>query len=546
MPLSDNPCLSLAVDRLKTVEPRHYAIWVWQAPYPGGYVHHDRIWSSSLTKAWHLWQSFFAPHNLSETPDLPPSLPPVAETEEGQPKNYTGRVMQHLGVNLWQWLFDGSILTSFTQSQGIAIGQSRPLRLRLEIRDPDLIVLPWEIMQPQPAKQAVSLNKQQILFSRTTSDVDPLPPLRSEQVLNILLVVGQDSDTASSRSFAVPHASTPLNLEQEATALAKLLEQAVELAPYHLASPAACRVTTLVQPTPAELIEQLERGRHNILFYEGHGIPAPDGGLLFLRPDARINGTELAQVLVRHQVKLAVFNACWGAQSDHQGQQAIPRSSLAEVLIHHGVPAVLGMRDTIANHEAVTFIQAFAQALAQRAPIDEAVAIARQQLLTLYRFNQPAWTLPVLYMHPEFNGELIRPLAEGVTEIPDPSVSWLGRNPPAYLRSLTAPPRIWPIRGGVLRVGRGERNDVVLPSPEVSREHAEIFYRDASPNGITESTYLLRDVSRYGTWVLGSEGWYRVHRQEVALGSKTQLKFGDLRSQALEFVIEGITAQNSN
>ncbi|HEY9661293.1 MAG TPA: FHA domain-containing protein, partial [Allocoleopsis sp.] len=118
-------------------------------------------------------------------------------------------------------------------------------------------------------------------------------------------------------------------------------------------------------------------------------------------------------------------------------------------------------------------------------------------------------------------------------------VSWLGRNPPAYLRSMTTPPRIWPIRGGVLRVGRGERNDVILQRPEVSRDHAEIFYRDVAPNAGMESTYLLRDVSRYGTWVLGREGWYRVHRQEVPLLSRTQLKFGDLRSQALEFVVEG-------
>jgi len=38
-------------------------------------------------------------------------------------------------------------------------------------------------------------------------------------------------------------------------------------------------------------------------------------------------------------------------------------------------------------------------------------------LLISYKFNQPAWTLPILYTHPEFNGELIRPLAEAVTEI---------------------------------------------------------------------------------------------------------------------------------
>jgi hypothetical protein len=53
--------------------------------------------------------------------------------------------------------------------------------------------------------------------------------------------------------------------------------------------------------------------------------------------------TELAQVLTRNPVKLAVFNACWGAQPDQEGYQAIPRSSLAEVLLHHGVPAVLAL-----------------------------------------------------------------------------------------------------------------------------------------------------------------------------------------------------------
>jgi hypothetical protein len=40
-----------------------------------------------------------------------------------------------------------------------------------------------------------------------------------------------------------------------------------------------------------------------------------------------------------------------------------------------------------------------------RVPIDQAVRIARQQLLTLYKYNQPAWTLPILYMHPEFDGQ---------------------------------------------------------------------------------------------------------------------------------------------
>jgi len=547
MTAPDNPCLSLAIARLTAAEPQHYAIWVFQAPYPGGYVHHDRMWTQSLSELWQHWQGIFSLRGLPVVPHVgtappPPPLfldfsPPdtTGSPHANQPTSYTGRLMQNLGVSLWQWLFDGSIQMSFNQSQGIAMGQMRPLRLRLEIRDPDLIPLPWEIMQPQAGKQAASLS-QQILFSRTTSDVDPLPVLRSEQFLRILLVLGVDAaETPDSGNRA------QLNLEQEAISLAKVLETAAttDLRNNRMTTPALCQVKTLVQPSPAELIDCLESGSHNVLFYAGHGVPAPDGGMLLLHPEASISGTELAQVLVRCRVRLAVFNACWGAQPDQQGQQTIPRSSLAEVLIHHGVPAVLGMRDSVADQEALTFIQVFARALAERSPIDEAVAIARQQLLTLYKFNQPAWTLPVLYMHPEFNGELIRPFTEGVTEIPDASPSWLGRQTPmAYLRSMASPNQMWSVRGGIMRVGRGEGNDVVLQQPEVSREHAEIFYRDSSWKEDVEPTYLLRDRSRWGTWVLGAEGWHKVHHQEVPLHSKTQLKFGNPRSQALEFIIE--------
>ena len=241
-----------------------------------------------------------------------------------------------------------------------------------------------------------------------------------------------------------------------------------------------------------------------MLFYSGHGVPAPDGGLLFLTAQTAINGTELAQALVRHQVKLAVFNACWGAQPQQRDGRSVPRSSLAEVLIHHGVPAVLGMRDSITDQEAISFIQVFAQQLARRSPIDEAVAIARQNLLTLYRFNKPAWTLPVLYMHPEFNGELIKPYTEGVTEIPDQSMSWYNRRTTqAYLHSLAQTSQNWKLRGGIMRVGRGESNDVVLQQPYVSREHAEIVYRDRESSAIDapEPAYLLRDKSRCGTWM---------------------------------------------
>lgn len=521
------PCLNLSVARLSTVGTENFAIWVLKAPYPGGYVLHDCPWPPSLNQKWQAWQELFASHSPLQMSPIPTPQPErLALSPE-----YGSRLMQYLGIGLWQWLFDGPIQNSLAQSQGIAIGQDKPLRIRLEIRDPDLIALPWEIMQPQPGKPAISLAGQ-FLFSRTTSDVDPLPPLQIHQGLNILLVLGQDTSDETNR----------LQLEQEATTLEQTLKSCGKLSPTgsNFLSTVKCQVDILLQPTSEELISQLETQAYNIFFYAGHGLPGPDGGLLFLRPGTTLNGTELAQVLTRCRVTLAVFNACWGAQPAAVNHRATPRSSLAEVLIHHGVPAVLGMRDSIADREALSFIQAFAQALAARLPIDQAVAVARQQLLTLYKYNYPTWTLPVLYLHPEFDGELIWLSDEGITELPENSTSGsLELLPAAWLRS-SPNGKVWSLRAGVARVGRLGENDIVISEPWVSQRHAEIFCRNTpDDSGIQVPTYFLRDDSRYGTWLLRTSGWQRVHRQEVSLQTGMQLRFGSSQGQTFEFSVEG-------
>ncbi len=551
----ENPSLSIAIARLTYGQPQispnqaeHFALWVWNAPYPGGYVHHDSIWSETLTQIWLGWEEMFSSRGLPNIPLVHNAtqntlgsigkleLPHYSTPSGTQSANYTGRLMQHLGVTMWQWLFDGPIENSFAQSRGIAMGQKTPLRVRLEIRDPDIIALPWEIMQPQPGKQAISLS-QQILFSRTSSDVDPLIPIRLTHTLKVLLVLGEDTELEGMDNAR-------LQLEEEAAVLAKILQNPTEINIFPDSmtiekeySRVNCKVDVLLQPTPAELIQRLETGSYNVFFYSGHGIPAPDGGLIFLQSDISINGTELAQVLVRCRVTLAVFNACWGAQPYQDAQGSLPRSSLAEVLIHHGLPAVLGMRDSIADEEALTFIQALAQALTERCPIDQAVAIARQQLLTLYKFNQPAWTLPVLYMHPEFNGQLVRPIEDSVTELPGIS-SDKGVVIKAYLRSVGVPKTIWRLNDSIMRVGRLGENDLIVKEKWVSQKHAEIICRNSITDKGLESAYFLRDYSRFGTLVLSGKGWQKIHHQEVQLQSGDLLKFGSPQGQSVEFILE--------
>ncbi|MEB3178509.1 MAG: CHAT domain-containing protein [Nostocaceae cyanobacterium] len=522
-------CLNLAIARLSATSNDHFAICVFQAPYPGGHVIYDRVWTGELTAIWQEWQQMFANHeplNVSPTfADQYRNSPSQNWLTPTPGQNYGGRLMQQMGISLWQWVFDGPIANSLERSRGIAMGRDNPLRLRLEIRDPYLIALPWEIMQPQPGQPSVSLS-QQLLFSRTTSDVEPLSSsVRSHQSLNILLVLG---------------AQEGLQLEQEAAVLQKTLNNGNQLGSSSMGY-APCRVDTLLQPTPEQLIAQLETQQYNVFFYAGHGKPGQDGGLLFLQSDRNLNGIELAQALTRTGVTLAVFNACQLAQPASANNQAIAKSSLAEVLILHGVPAVLGMRDQISDEEGLSFIQAFAQALRSRLPIDHAAAIARKQLLTVYRFNQPAWTLPVLYLHPEFDGELLRNIDEGITELPETSLPDNQTPPPsASLRSLSPGGRSWSLRQGASRIGRTTDNDIVVAEPWVSRErHAEIFYRNTLRDSIPLRTYYLHDFSTYGTLILGSHGWQTIHHQEIPLESGTQLKFGSDRGQAFEFILEG-------
>lgn len=534
--------LRIAIEQLSSTATNHYAIWVVEAPYPGGYVHHDRLWTDNLNQLWQDWLQFFSLRGLPQVPHVPSAYVPQFVTNNliddpaATNRSYTGRLMQTLGVRLWQWLFDGAIKSSLDQSLGIAIGQGCPLCLCLDIRDPNLIALPWEIMQPQPGRQALSLSEH-IRFSRTTSDVDPLPPLNLDQSLKILLVIGEEDANPSDPRLS--NTTETLQLEAEAQMLKRILQGEVSSGMRSRSMMAPAQVEVLLRPSPAALIRALERGQYNVFFYAGHGVPAPDGGLLFLNAQAQLNGTELAQVLTRHRVKLAVFNTCWGAQPDQQQQQTIARSSLAEVLLHHGVPAVLAMRDSIADEEALSFIQVVSQALAERTPVDRAVAIARQHLLTLYKFNQPAWTLPVLYTHPTFDNQLLSVPDTDITRLPGEGTP---AKPVAAIRSVEDPSLIWHIYGGIMRVGRRPDNDLVISEPWVSSNHAEIFCRQLSgPNDTSAGgiSYVLRDASRYGTFCRGGNGWQHIHRQDISLTSGTQLRFGSPQGRLMEFVIEG-------
>lgn len=503
-----NPSLTIVISRLNSTENGTFAVWVIDSPLPEGFTHQQIAWLRELTTIWLAWQEVFSPGQQYTITGVANSSNSTIETEFVGNNNtpYSTKLMQQLGVSLWRWLWSGDIRRSLEQNQSFALGRQSTLRVRLDIRDPDLIPVPWEIMLPSTSKPAISVN-QQLFFSRTTTDVGLLKLKdTTPKKLKILLVLGEKE------AFLLQ--------QDEAETLEEIFQSA---------SPNT-EIYVLRQPTTVELIKALDNGDYNLFFYGGHGEKTAEGGLLFLRSDQTINGIELAQVLVRNQVTLTVFNACWSAQPEQEEGVMIERSSLAETLLHYGIPAVLGMRDSITNGEALTFIEAFSKAIASGLTIDEGVRVARQQLLTIYKYNQPAWTLPILYMHPNFDGILITPLIE---------TTLLPSAPPAYLRLATGKRTTWKIQG-IIRIGRhpigrgGDRNDVVITEPWVSSEHAMITHR-GDENG---SSYVLKDVSRYGTYVNTHGEWELFHHQDIPLQNGTKIRLGAINGQILEFFLE--------
>jgi hypothetical protein len=553
----ERPCLSLAIKALNHAELGHFAIWVVRAPVSSGYVHEDTRCTAAIAHGWQDWQAFFsidaslprlnyiknstesdpAITNPDSATDAVSNATNAASNATNAASNtvsntvsdttssegYGSVLMQELGLQLWRWLFSASLQRSLALSQGIALGQREQLRISLDVRDPNVIDLPWEIATPQPGQPAIALDPH-LAFSRTSSDVMPLAQRRANKQLRLVIVVGDD---VAGRSL--------LEVHTEAMALAQAFNSS--RLDFRLQEPTTdYHIETLIQPSPEELIECLDRGNYHVFLYLGHGQTAPDGGELQLSPDCRLSGSELAQVLVRSCVSLALINACWGARSYCHHGRAMPRSSLAETLIHHGVPAVIAMRDAIADEEARSFTAALAQAIISGLPIDAAVATARQQLLTIYKFNQPAWTLPVLYMHPEFDGHLLEYRQPIVTELPDETGFGDGQREFAYLHDRERGDRLT-IRRGLMRVGRTEDNDIIVPERWVSSQHAEIFFRQPQDR-LGEHSYVLRDRSRYGTLVAMRSQWRKVHHQEIVLQPGMQLKFGSSHGRILEFLVE--------
>ncbi|MBE9012991.1 CHAT domain-containing protein [Pseudanabaenaceae cyanobacterium LEGE 13415] len=308
--------------------------------------------------------------------------------------------LAELGQKLYNALFQGTIRDSWMTAQGIAQNRREGLRLRLGLKGDRLPRLPWEVLyagaRPLATGTDVVFSRYQANFApmgtilqphRPTIELDPSQPLR------ILMVL------------AAPTDQEVLELRREAHHLRDELLRDGQ-------SDGKIDLTILDQPGREQLTQELEQGHYQVLHYAGHSNLGMSGGDLYLVSDRTgltevLSGDDLAGLLVNNGVRMAVFNSCRGvytATADPANETE--SSNLTDALLKRGIPAVLAMAERIPDDVALTLSRLFYRNLKQRYPIDLSLSRARQGLLSSYGSNQLYWALPILYLHPDFDGYL--------------------------------------------------------------------------------------------------------------------------------------------
>lgn len=298
-----------------------------------------------------------------------------------------------LGQELYDALFQGTIRDSWLMAQAIAQHYRSVLRLRIGLRGITLPRLPWEVMHhwncPLAATTDITFSRYQIL---SRANVTPRNShLATSLPLRILMVIAAPGDQES------------LELRQEAEHLRSELKDRGSSTPL-------LDLTILEQPGREELTYALEHGNYHIFHYSGHSNLGSNGGNLFLVNNQNgltetLSGNDLAGLLSNNGVQLVVFNSCRGAYSA-ASEVTSTTGNLTQSLINRGIPAVLAMSERIPDNVALTMTRLFYRNLNQGYPIDLSLSRARQGLISTYGSHQLYWALPVLYLHPDFDGFL--------------------------------------------------------------------------------------------------------------------------------------------
>ncbi|MGD1936417.1 MAG: CHAT domain-containing protein [Cyanophyceae cyanobacterium] len=325
------------------------------------------------------------------------------------PQDAATKTPSAFGNLLYDQLFQKSIRDSWLVSQGVAQSQRQVLQLRLGLKGDRLARLPWEALSGDgrtlTTGTETTFSRYRLKFGHQSAARDNIDQLRFHHRLRILMAVSEPDDRDR------------LELSQE---VEKLKDELAKLQDSD--QPLDITIDVLEQPDRGRLTQSLEQGQYQVFHYAGHSSSGPDGGNLHLVSSRTgltemLSGQDLAGLLVNNGVLLAFFNSCQGSYSAAGGasksllaEDKAIIDNLAAALVERGVPGVLAMSENIPDEVALTLMQLFYRNLRPDYSVDLSLSRVRQGLVSAYGSSRFYWALPILYLHPDFDGFLFKPM----------------------------------------------------------------------------------------------------------------------------------------
>jgi hypothetical protein len=283
------------------------------------------------------------------------------------------------GGRLFQTIFADELRGCLRSSLDEADQQGQGLRLRLRLNNaPALADLPWEYLYNASSQSFLALSNQTPIVRFLDL---PAPPrtLKVTGPLRMLVMIASPSDY------------TQLNVDHEWNNL--------QQATGDLQARGILAVERMDEATLPALQRRLRQGRYHILHFIGHGSfdERMDDGALILEDEngkgCVVSGQYLGTILRDHEsLRLVLLNACEGARSGTMD----PFAGVAQSLIRQGIPAVIAMQFEVTDDAAIVLAHEFYGAIADRYPVDAALAEARKAIFA--SGNGIEWGTPVLYL----------------------------------------------------------------------------------------------------------------------------------------------------
>lgn len=305
----------------------------------------------------------------------------IAEPVANDPQRIAPKVkaVQEFGGQLFQAVFNKDVYTTYVTSLNLALQDRKRLRIRLRMSEvPELARLPWEFLYDPGRDEFLALSVHTPIV-RYIDLMHQVLPLAVEPPLRVLVVISS------------PDGWPALDVESEWLALLDSVD--------FLGKEQRMVFDRLQRPTLLDLQRKLRQGEYHAFHFIGHGQfdeQAQDGVLIFEDEQGRprpVTGQHLGRLLNDHfPMRLAVFNACKGAR----GGALNPYAGVAQSVVRRGLPAVVAMQFEITDTAAITFASEFYSAIADRYPVDAAMAEVRKAMLAAEEGVE--WGTPVLFM----------------------------------------------------------------------------------------------------------------------------------------------------